>query len=400
MKLLAIETSCDETGVTIIEFNKPEIINNNDSTTRDNISGKDFVVIKNLLVSQMELHKDYGGVFPNLAKREHMKTLPILIEEAMQGLDFSDIDAIAVTHGPGLSPALWVGIEAAKQISNTYNIPVYPINHMEGHIYASVLSDISKNLELKYKNENKKNKTVQNLDNRINDEQDEVTKIIEQRYEFKKINYPALALLISGGHTELVFMPSVRNYKKVGETQDDAIGEAFDKAARSMGLPYPGGPEISKLASIARQNSQIVDEKFRLPRPMLHSGDLNFSFSGLKTAVLYATKKYTLSQNERQAFCMEFENAVTDVIIKKVREAIYLYNIKTLIVGGGVSANDYIRTSIQELAEKEGIELLLPDRKLSTDNSLMISAIACAQILDNVEPVKALDIVATPNLSL
>ena len=183
------------------------------------------------------MHRPHGGVYPDLAKREHIKALPILIEQAMEGIEFSKFDAIAVTYGPGLSPALWVGIEAAKQIATEYKIPLYPINHMEGHMYASVLTAISKD-----------------------------------EYQINSFALPAVALLISGGHTEIVHITDQHQYKKVGQTLDDAAGEAFDKAARSMGLPYPGGPEISRRSSVARQKSLICKDDLRLPRPMLHSG--------------------------------------------------------------------------------------------------------------------------------
>jgi N6-L-threonylcarbamoyladenine synthase len=236
---------------------------------------------------------------------------------------------------------------------------------MEGHIYASVLTTTS-----------------------------------EDEYQINQFMLPAVALLISGGHTELIHITDMHQYKKVGQTLDDAAGEAFDKAARSMGLQYPGGPEISKKSSVARQKSLICKDELRLPRPMLHSGDLNFSFSGLKTAVLYALKKHTLDEDEKLAFCMEFENAITDVLIKKTSEALYLYNAKSLIVGGGVSANSHIREKLQQLADEESIDLHLPTKNLSTDNALMIAAIAVARIQHGYAPTDPASVVATPNLSL
>lgn len=354
MRLLSIETSCDETGVSLIEWKDNK-----------NSLASSFKVIKNLLISQILLHREHGGVWPDLAKREHIKALPLMIQEAMEGFEFTDLDAIAVTYGPGLSPALWVGIEAAKKIAEEYNLPLYPINHMEGHIYASMLEQSKKD-----------------------------------EYSFKPINYPAIALLISGGHTELVHINNEHSYKKIGETQDDAVGEAFDKAARAMGYPYPGGPEISKRAKLARKNNSIVRNELRLPRPMLHSHDLNFSFSGLKTAVLYALQKNELDEEEKQAFCMEFENAVTDVLLKKVKDALYLYNAKSLIVGGGVSANAHIREALEKLCKEEDVEILLSEKSLSTDNALMISAIAFAQIQHDIPATNPQEIRATPNLSL
>ena len=335
MRLLAIETSCDETGVAIIEFTE---------------NSSSFKVVKNLLISQIELHREYGGVYPNLAKREHIKNIPILLREALgDEANFRTIDAIAVTNGPGLSPALWTGIEAAKAISKEYNIPVYPINHMEGHIFASLL---------------KLKSTVKKV----------------ETYELITPAFPNISLLISGGHTELIYMSEFFKYKKVGYTLDDAAGEAFDKVARTLGYDYPGGPEISRRAELARRENISIREELRLPRPMLHSHDLNFSFSGLKTSVITKVEKHNIQDEEKNIFCMEFENAVTDVLSKKTREALYLYNAKSLIVGGGVSVNTNIRNSLTNICEADGVTIYLGDKKNSTDNALMIAAIAFAKI--------------------
>jgi N6-L-threonylcarbamoyladenine synthase len=386
MRLLAIETSCDETAVCIINFKKPNE-NNNFNT---------FIIEKNLLISQIDIHREYGGVFPNIAKREHIKNLPLLLKEVIGNeKNFKNIDAVAVTFGPGLSPALWTGIEVAKQISNEYNIPLYPINHMEGHIYASLMTQKSENNYL--------------------------------------INYPktpSIALLISGGHTELISImenkiktsqekkaegmnnlndknnanfENIYKYKKIGVTLDDAVGEAFDKSARTLGMPYPGGPEISKLADLARKKTGVVREELRLPRPMLHSHDLNFSFSGLKTSVISKVERHKLEKNELEMFCMEFENAVTDVISKKTREALYLYNAKSLIVGGGVSANNHIRKTLGDICKRDDIDIYLPEKSLSTDNAIMIAAMAFVKIQNNIKPLtqkETFELRANPNLSL
>lgn len=352
MRILAIETSCDETGVAIIEFRKGD---------------SEFVLLANLLISQIDIHKEYGGVFPNLAKREHIKHLPILIEKALEKakITIKKIDAIAVTSGPGLAPALWVGVEEAKKISLENKIPLYGINHMEGHIYASLVEEKKKN-----------------------------------HYYISNPAYPSLALLISGGHTEIVFSPSAGKYQKVGETLDDAAGEAFDKAARSMGLEYPGGPKISKLAESARKRGAITPEHLRLPRPMINAKNLDFSFSGLKTAVLYATQKNEITDELREVFCMEFENAVTDVLIKKLETATFLYNTKSLIVGGGVSANNHIREAITGICKRDEVELYLPKREMSTDNALMIAIIAMVKISNGAEPDSNKNLAADSNLSL
>ncbi|MEZ0208761.1 MAG: tRNA (adenosine(37)-N6)-threonylcarbamoyltransferase complex transferase subunit TsaD [Candidatus Paceibacterota bacterium] len=366
MILLSIETSCDETAVSIVK----------------RVRGKNvqFEMLSHKVLSQVDLHAQYGGVFPALAKREHSKALTQLIAECLkeagllveranifhipqvkrkkldtllerepdmltamkvlfEGIQKPAIDAVAVTMGPGLEPALWVGINASLAIRLMWGIPVYPINHMEGHIVASVLSQKGK------------------------------------LYEIPALELPACGLLISGGHTEIVRMSKWRSYKVIGKTKDDAVGEAFDKVARLLGLPYPGGPEISRLAEYARNEGLIVDEDLRLPRPMLHSGDLNFSFSGLKTSVLTkVNKRAPLDEKAKKMIAFEFENAATDVIVAKVKQAMYESRAQTLIVGGGVSANTHIRRAMQSLADTEGFTLYIPDRALSTDNGLMIAS--------------------------
>ena len=264
MKILSIETSCDETAVALLEvtgaLEQPEI-----------------KVLGNTLLSQVALHEQYGGVYPNLAKREHQKNLPPLLEETLkqagETLDNPAIDCIAVTTGPGLEPALWVGITFAEELGKRWNKSVIPVNHMEGHVFS----------------------VLYNLD--------------------KPIQLPALALLVSGGHTELVHIKNFGNYEILGRTQDDAVGEAFDKVARMLGLSYPGGPKVSKLAAAAREKG--VDPGFKLPRPMLHSKDLNFSFSGLKTAVLYKLKTLeNLDDDMREKMSLAFEDAVVEVATK------------------------------------------------------------------------------------
>ena len=378
MILLAIETSCDETAISIIK----------------RIRGKNvrFEVLSHKVLSQVDLHTQYGGVFPALAKREHSKALTQLIAESLEeadllvertntyhipsasrkkleilleregemlaamkvlleGIQKPLIDAIAVTQGPGLEPALWVGINAALALHMVWDIPVYPVNHMEGHIIAGALT------------------------------------CTEGVYEVSPLEFPACALLISGGHTELVRIPKLRSYKVIGETRDDAVGEAYDKVARMLSLPYPGGPEISRLAERSRKEGLIVDEDLRLPRPMIHSGDLSFSFSGLKTAVLTRIKKRgTLDETTKNMLALEFENAVTDVLVSKVKQAMYESRAHTLVVGGGVSANIHIRFALKQLADSEGFDLFVPDKNLSTDNGIMIAATGLLHIAHEVEP--------------
>ncbi len=378
MILLAIETSCDETAVSVVKRVRGNAVR--------------FEVLSHKILSQTDLHAQYGGVFPMLAKREHAKALTQLIAECLEeadilvertnthhiplterkklealleregdmlvamkilfeGIQKPAIDAIAVTEGPGLEPALWVGINGALALSLVWDIPLYPINHMEGHIIASTLS---------YAN---------------------------GIYEIPTITMPSVALLISGGHTELVKMSKLRSYKVIGKTRDDAVGEAFDKSARMLDLPYPGGPEISRLAEHARNEGITVDEDLRLPRPMIHSKDLAFSFSGIKTAVLTrVAKRKPIDDLTRKMIALEFENAVTDVLVAKVKQAMYESRAHTLIVGGGVSANTHIRSSLQELANTDDFTLFVPDKKLSTDNGLMIAATGLLHIAEGIEP--------------
>lgn len=379
MITLAIETSCDETSVAIVK------------RTRGKTPG--FEVLSHKILSQIDLHAQYGGVFPALAKREHAKALTQLIAECLdeaellvertnsyhiplasrtkleallerepdllaamlvmfQGIQKPMVDAIAVTTGPGLEPALWVGINGARALHEVWDIPLYPINHMEGHIVASLLHETDK-----------------------------------RTYEIPEVAYPALALLISGGHTELVRIHKRRGYTVIGHTKDDAVGEAFDKTARMLGLPYPGGPAISMMADKARREGILTPKELILPRPMLQSGDCHFSFSGLKTAVLTRIKKLeTLDDRSKLTIAMEFENAVTDVIVAKVQQALYETSATSLIVGGGVSANTHIRSALKELCKKEDVELFIPDRALSTDNALMIAATGILHIHEGVSP--------------
>ncbi len=387
MRILAIETSCDETAVSVIEatggFTRPH-----------------FTVLAHLVSSQVKLHAEWGGVVPSLAKREHSKNLLPLVVEALRtakvpvasrektghqltlatieeireilerepellsffldtvpALTVPDIDAIAVTQGPGLEPALWVGINCAKALSKSWNAPVIPVNHMEGHIVSVLTSPES------------------------------------------KVNFPAIALLISGGHTELVLVRDWHDYKILGQTRDDAVGEAFDKVARILGLPYPGGPEISRLAETEPER----ERDFRLPRPMMESGDFDFSFSGLKTAVLYlARKKEPLSNIDKVEIATEFQEAVIDVLLRKSVKAIEAYQPKTFIIGGGVIANQRLRQAFKEYLDDEypKIKLLVPEAALTTDNATMIGLAAYFRALEQKELTTDFSLAAKGNLSL
>ncbi|MDD3693826.1 MAG: tRNA (adenosine(37)-N6)-threonylcarbamoyltransferase complex transferase subunit TsaD [Candidatus Pacebacteria bacterium] len=364
MIILSIETSCDETALSLVSLHKGD---------------KNIKVLSDLVISQIETHAPYGGVFPALAKREHAKNLvPILrqavkeskIESTHQHYDeegvatilerepelFQDlheylstngiphIDMIMVTYGPGLAPALWVGVNFARALSIICDAPIVPVNHMEGHITSILLKE-------DYLNQEKAFSPLETFD------------------------FPLIALLISGGHTQLVLVKNWGEYEIIGETIDDAVGEAFDKVARLLGMEYPGGPKISQAA-----HGGVPDKSISLPRPMLNSGDYRFSFSGLKTAVRYLVddlKKQhdgTLPDQIISNVAREFEDAVTEVLIKKTEKALVDYNAQGLIIAGGVSANTFITESFKIIAENHGIPLYLPLKKLSGDNSLMIAS--------------------------
>ena len=370
MKILAIETSCDETGAALVEGHKTE-------------NGFVFTQLGNAaLNSQAKLHAEYGGVYPNLAKREHEKNLPIILEQALKQTEGVEIDAIAVTQGPGLEPALWAGITFAEALAKERKLPLIPANHMEGHLISSLVQD----------------------------------------GKLENVQLPVLGLLISGGHTEYVLMKEWFKYEVIGETQDDAVGEAFDKVARMLGLPYPGGPQISKLAEQARSEAEMSrstgssprkgpraaslpdhflgDIPVTLPRPMIHDKNLNVSFSGLKTAVLYMLRDaggiHTLSSEQVAAIALEFENAVGDIFISKTRRALEETDAKTFVIGGGVAANTYLRTRLVKFLEDEfpNVEMRLPELSITGDNAVMIAEAALARALSGIddvakEPVRA-----------
>lgn len=362
MKILSVETSCDETAVAVLESKEDK---------------KNTLILRgNALLSQADLHAPYGGVYPNLAKREHQNNLvPLTLRaleeasllrkepgiargsEAFEALrdpnfkksvtdflyeyDRPDIDLIAVTEGPGLEPALWTGITFAQALGAVWNIPVMGIDHMEGHIMSSLLTSSGKN-----------------------------------EYMLREPALPLLALLISGGHTEFVLMKKWFEYEHVGETKDDAVGEAFDKVARLLGLEYPGGPKIAEFAARARERG---DSGIIFPRPMANDMTCDFSFSGLKTAVLYKLKKMDeISEEEKEHIAQAFEDAARDVITLKTERALSEHEPKSFAVGGGVSANAEIQNALRQLvAEKfPQVELYIPETNLTGDNAVMIGAAA------------------------
>lgn len=386
MKILAIETSCDETAIAILEAEGL------DASEKD----AQFRILGNALISQIDIHKEYGGVFPALAKREHAKNLVPILEAALEEaellhenkqewpeetrdkiaailsrepglaeafLEFVSecevpaLDAIAVTAGPGLEPALWVGINFARALALAWSKPLVAVNHMEGHIMAALAHETKPN----------RNPDFQG-----------------QTLEIKDVAMPVLALLISGGHTELVLMKNWLEYELVGRTLDDAVGEAFDKVARMLNLPYPGGPELSRLAEQVRtlgfvnQTSDVGFTKpnIQLPRPMIHDATCDFSFSGLKTAVLYILKKNPdMSESDKQLLAREFEDAVAEVLWKKTLRALEDSGAATLVLGGGVSANTHIRRTFKHSIQTQCplVSLHIPSAALSTDNAIMIA---------------------------
>ncbi len=383
MRILTIETSCDESAISLTETNEKEF---------DGKQFKKISILGDSLNSQAALHSEFGGVYPTLAKREHRKNLvPLLIYTLTQGgyiskasvpsvskekldkikqilereeelfakllLFFAQynapqIDAIAVVSGPGLAPALWVGVNFARALAFAWNKPIIKVNHMEGHIYSSFFPEdlqISPELEV----------------------------------ELKSVEFPALALLLSGGHTELVEIKEPFSYKKLGQTLDDAVGEAYDKVARLLELGYPGGPLISKMADEFEKSGKESSGQVKLPRPKIHDDDLNFSFSGLKTAVLYLTEKLKEKgklERYKTEIAFEFELAVKDVVLHKLQKAFDARRYKQILFGGGVSANRRLRDELKVFAKKSDAELLLPPMKLTGDNSLMSALVAHSKV--------------------
>ncbi|MCH8048899.1 tRNA (adenosine(37)-N6)-threonylcarbamoyltransferase complex transferase subunit TsaD [Patescibacteria group bacterium] len=322
MIILGIETSCDDTAIAIIEGKGK--------------SWPHFRILSNIVASQIEIHKKYGGVYPNLAKREHIKNLPITLAAALKKAKLTKknpaIDVIAITYGPGLSPCLWTGINFAKELAQKWHVPLVPVDHMEGHLLVGLFTGLPKP-------------------------------------SLGKV-FPAIVLLVSGGHTQLILMKNIGKYELLGETRDDAAGEAFDKTARILGLPYPGGPAIEKIAAMPKLGLGI-----NLPRPMIHSKDFDFSFSGLKTAVLYdyqkRTKKVQKSKKYVRQMAKEIQQAIIDVLIKKTMRAQEQYKAKSVILGGGVCANQELRSQLKYMLKKEKVPIFLPLKSLATDNGIM-----------------------------
>ena len=308
-KILALETSCDETSVSVIENGQ--------------------TILSNSVLSQIESHQRFGGVVPEVASRHHVENITVMIEEALQQAHTSieDVDAVAVTQGPGLIGALLVGVNAAKALAFANDKPLIPVHHIAGHVYANQLQS-----------------------------------------GFK---FPLIALIVSGGHTELVYMENHLQFEVIGETRDDAVGEAYDKVARKIGLPYPGGPAIDRLAAQG-------EDTYDFPRVWLEPDSYDFSFSGLKSAVI--NKLHQLEQKGYpiipENVATSFQNSVVEVLVGKAMRACEAYGVKQLIVAGGVASNRGLRHALEVATAEKGIELAIPEPKLCTDNAAMIGAAA------------------------
>lgn len=304
--ILAFESSCDETSVSIIKNGQEEIAT--------------------VVLTQMDIHSLFGGVVPEVASRHHIESITIVIEECLEKahMTMDEIDAIAVTYGPGLIGSLLVGVQAAKTLAYLYHKPLVPVHHIAGHIYANNLVE--------------------------------------------KMEFPLIALVVSGGHTELIYMKEDYSFEKIGGTLDDAVGEAYDKVARVIGLPYPGGPRVDKLAHIGH-------DTYHLPLP-LDDDSYNFSFSGLKSAVINLSHNEEQRGNElrKEDLACSFQNRVVEILTKKTMKALEEYHVKRLIVAGGVAANKGIRERLTKVCAEKGIHLVVPEMKYCTDNAAMIGA--------------------------
>ncbi len=374
LAILSIDTSCDDTCIAIIKGKGQRA------------KGKGLEILSNIVSSQVKIHQKYGGVYPTLAKREHQKNLvptlklalkqanmlkisnsQFLISKQIPNSKFQilnsilerepellkktlpflkkyqkpKIDAIAITIGPGLELCLWVGVNFVRSLGYVWNLPIVPVNHIEAHILANFVGEKSK-----------------------------------VKSQKSKVLFPAVCLVVSGGHTQLILMRDFGKYKILGETRDDAAGECFDKTARILGLGYPGGPAIA--AEATSYKIQDTKYKIQLPRPMLNTKDYDFSFSGLKTAVLYnfrsQPKKIQKDKNYIKTIAAEIQQAIIDVLIKKTTKAAKNYKAKTIMLGGGVTSNTELRKQFKEKIKKElpNIQYLIPNIQFCTDNAVMV----------------------------
>ena len=321
MKTLGIETSCDETAVAVYDSEQG--------------------IIGESVFSQIDLHAEYGGVVPELASRDHCNKIIKVFKDATNGIDLNSIDQIAYTAGPGLLGALLIGESFAKGLSYSLDIPLIPVNHLEGHLVSPSM-------------------------------------------EFEEIETPYICLLVSGGHTMIVDVKAFGDYEIIGQSVDDAVGEAFDKVGKLLELPYPGGPHIERIALDGDPAS------YKFPRPMLHSDDLNLSFSGLKTSVLYKVKEIDQMHNSiKSNIAASFQAAVIEVLVKKITKTIESTGRKEIIIAGGVAANKKLRSSMKELEDALDIKVFYPDLKYCGDNAAMIAYLGSLRGSGNNKPVES-----------
>lgn len=339
MTVLGIESTCDETGAAVAK--RRPIRSGGD------VNSSGVVILSDIKASSAEIVAAYGGVVPEVAAREQVAAVIPVIEAAMKksGISIEEIDAIAVSYGPGLIGSLLIGVETAKALALAYKKPLIRVNHMAAHVFANWIS------------------------------------------EDRPPELPAVALIVSGGHTDLMLLSSLTNWKWIGGTRDDAAGEAFDKAARAMGFPYPGGPLIAKAAD---EVTGTIPTEMKLPRPMIHDDSLEMSFSGLKTALIQVMEKnkekILADHNLIHLLAKEFNAAVVEVLTKKTMKAVKEYSPKSLLVAGGVAANKMLRDGLRIESSRAGVSFHIPHSKYCTDNAAMIAACALMRP-DYVEPL-------------
>ncbi len=332
MRILSIETSCDDTALALIDAS-------------GGIRSPKFKILESIISSQIDTHRPWGGVVPNLAKREHIANLPKIFKKMNTGK--RTVDAVSVTVGPGLEPALWAGISFAKEIYDELKkknpkLKLMGANHLEGHLYSFLLS--------------------------------QKTGFPNSKFQFSKQKlFPAVALIVSGGHTILLKMDSLTKWKKLGETRDDAVGESFDKVAKMLGFPYPGGPEIQRAAEKGDPKS------ISFPRPMIGTKDYDFSYSGLKTSVLYYLRDHIRAKKTDVA--ASFQEAALDVLIRKTERAALEFNAKSIFLSGGVAANKELRKKLGIISKKLDINFIAPPQNFNTDNAVMIGVATYMGIL-------------------
>lgn len=377
MKILGIETSCDDTGIAVLEIDQGA------RAYRGRMSR--FSLLANVVTSQVAVHQEYGGVFPSLAKREHQKNLPVVLAKALQETGVEKADVVAVTHGPGLSPCLWAGLHFAKELAKKWNVPLVPVDHIEGHLLVALLDD------------KKSQPPIRQLTDKSQ---------TNSKYQILNTKYfPAVALIVSGGHTQLVFVKDIGRYEIIGETRDDAAGECFDKTARLLGLGYPGGPAIAREASaFAQATADKAKFNISLPRPMIRTKNYDFSFSGLKTAALYdyqkRPEKIRKSKQYIQAMAAEIQQAIVNVLVAKTIRAAQEHRVKSVILGGGVAANESLRHHLKHMAGAKNIKLLAPPANLATDNGAMVALAGYFTYAQGAYPKNLDAIEARPNLRI